>query len=150
MIEEHGVIVACEGAYAIVETQRQTACGGCRLKAGCGTTALHKLWGQKRTQVKVMNAHRATVGQTVVIGLDERALVRGSFSFYGIPLFAMLVGALSGHAVELAAASGGELWSIAGGLLGFALATVWLRHHAEKPAFRSGFQPVILRVVADA
>ena len=76
----------------------------------------------------------ALVGESVVVGLPDGALWRAALASYGLPLAFLLCGAILGHALL------GEPGAIGGGLLGLALATVWLRRHRGPHG-----TPVILR-----
>jgi positive regulator of sigma E activity len=96
MIEERAEVVACEGRFAWVQTQRASTCGSCAANKGCGTATLAKVLGQRRTRVRVLNDARAVAGEQVVIGLSEQALVRGALAVYLVPLLGLLGGALFG------------------------------------------------------
>ncbi|UCE90683.1 MAG: SoxR reducing system RseC family protein, partial [Pseudomonadota bacterium] len=43
MIEELGVVGACEGEYAWVQMERRSTCGRCAARQGCGTAVLAKV-----------------------------------------------------------------------------------------------------------
>jgi sigma-E factor negative regulatory protein RseC len=72
------------------------------------------------------------VGEAVVVGIEERALLRAVLLGYLMPLLLLLAGALLGGLW-------GEAPAIVGGLAGLAVAALWLRRHRSLPA------PVILR-----
>jgi len=127
-----------------VETQRQSACGQCAARKGCGTAVLGKVMGQKRNRVRVANPDHTPVrvGDEVVIGIDESALVRGSLAIYLVPLLSFFLFGVLGETLarQLAMASGeglSMLFGAAGLFLGFA----WARHYARGDR---RYQPVIL------
>ena len=62
MIEESGRVVAVEGDFAWIESERSSACSGCAVRKGCGTSAIAKLFGQRRVQLQVLNRIHARVG----------------------------------------------------------------------------------------
>ena len=79
-----------EGEFAWVETRRASTCGGCAGTAGCGTAVLGRVLGTRGIQVKARNVSGISAGDRVVIGVRERALVRGSLVVYAVPLVGLL------------------------------------------------------------
>ncbi|MGA7801176.1 MAG: SoxR reducing system RseC family protein [Gammaproteobacteria bacterium] len=146
MIEESARVVALDGEFAWVETERKSACGSCAANKGCGTAALAKVLGQRRTRVRALNRPGAAVGDEVLIGLDERALVRGSLAVYAVPLLALLAGALFGQymAVQLGLADV-EGTTVLAGLAGLGVGLLWLRGFGRRIQRDGRYQPVILR-----
>jgi sigma-E factor negative regulatory protein RseC len=146
MIEETAQVVASEGRFAWVQTQRTSTCGSCAVNKGCGTATLAKVLGQRRTRVRVLNDVQAGVGEQVIIGLPEQALVRGALAVYLVPLLGLLGGALFGQylAGRLLLESP-DLLSILCGGLGLAAGVFWLRHHAHRIREDVRYQPVIMR-----
>lgn len=146
MIEEQAEVVAREGRFAWVQTQRSSTCGACPVHKGCGTAALSRVLGQRRTRVRVLNEADAGVGEQVIIGLPEQALVRGALAVYLVPLLGLLGGALFGaHLAGRLLAEQPDLFSIFFGGLGLAMGIAWLRHHARSIGGDARYQPVIVR-----
>ncbi len=146
MIEEQALVIRCDGTFAQVETQRSSSCGSCSAKSACGTAALAKVLGSRRSIVRVLNPIDARPGEQVVIGLEESALTRTSFVFYMVPLLALILGAI------LAQWIGGqwqfvntEPFAIAGGLLGLLGGLLWVRRYAKSIRHDPQQQPIILR-----
>ncbi len=146
MIEEQALVTRCDGTFADVETQRNSSCGNCSAKSACGTAALSKVLGSRRSTVRVLNPIDARPGDQVVIGLEETALTRNSFMFYMLPLLALILGAI------LAQWVGGQLhpantepFAIAGGVLGLFGGLLWVRRYADSIRDDPHHQPVILR-----
>ncbi|MDX1655042.1 MAG: SoxR reducing system RseC family protein [Candidatus Competibacteraceae bacterium] len=139
MIEEQAQVVEAGGGFAWVETQRQSACGSCNARSVCGSAALARVLGQRRSRVRVLSDLPLKPGDRVLIGLQEGALVRGSLVVYLLPLAALLLGAILGRAL------GGEGLSIAGGLLGLALGFGRLQGFGRAIGGDPRFQPVVLR-----
>lgn len=146
MIEETGEIVACEGDYALVETQRKSACGSCSVNKGCGTGALSKMYGGKFSRVKALNPISAGVGEMVVLGLAEEALVRGSLMMYGLPLVGLIFGAMLGVGLSesLAMESADGLTALLG-IAGLGLGFYIVRLFNQRVARDERYQPVVLR-----
>lgn len=146
MIEESGRVVAVKGDFAWIESERASACSGCAVRKGCGTSAIAKMFGQHRMQLQVLNRIHARVGDTVVVGISESGLVRGSLAVYAAPLAGLFAGALAGHfAGKQLLASGSELLAIGGALAGFFTALFWLRRFSRNTAKDVVYQPVVLR-----
>jgi sigma-E factor negative regulatory protein RseC len=145
MIEEAGRVVSVEGAFAWVETQRKTACGSCSARAGCGTSVLDKVFGQRMNRIRALNQTEAQVGDEVIIGLSESALVRGSFAVYAVPLVGLFVGAGLATALSGQAGAEGEGLAILGGVLGLAAGFLLVRRFSRRIQSDRNYQPVILR-----
>ena len=146
MIEESGKVVAVEGDFAWIEHERTTACGGCTVRKGCGTSAIAKMFGQRRLRLRVLNRINAHVGDTVVVGISESGLLRGSLAVYAAPLAGLFAGALAGHfAGTQLLASGSDLMAVGGAFTGFLAALFWLRRFSRTTEKDAACQPVVLR-----
>lgn len=145
MIEETASVVRTDGDFAWVETQRQSACGSCAGSKGCGTAALSKVLGKRRTEVRALNRAGARVGDRVIIGIEESALVRGSLAVYAVPLLVMLLGAGLGEALGRAPGADANSLSMGFGLIGLGLGFLWLRRFTRRASRDPRYQPVVLR-----
>lgn len=143
MIEETAKIVELEGEFAWVETQRESACGACAVNKGCGTATIAKVLGKKRTRVRAINRLNAKLGDEVVIGIQEQALVRGSIAVYAVPLVFLLLGGMLGE--WLGQGSDSEWRAILFGLLGLGAGFLWLVRFSRKVRTSPSYQPEILR-----
>lgn len=143
MITERARVIALEDGYAWVETERQTACGACSVKQGCGTATVAKIWGGRRSQLRVINELPLQIGNEVLIGVSEGALVQGSLAVYLLPLLLLLLGAGGG---DLLFAH--DSMAIAGGLLGLAAGLLWLRTFTDRVKADPRFQPVVLECLS--
>ncbi|MCF6323683.1 MAG: SoxR reducing system RseC family protein [Gammaproteobacteria bacterium] len=148
MIEEQARVVAIEGNYALVETQRKSTCESCSVNKGCGTASLSKAFGRKAVQFRAVNHTNASVNEQVVIGIDEGWLLKGSFAAYVVPLVLMLLCAGIGEMI------GARLWggesegvTIFAAMLGLAAGFIWLRRYTGNLRQREACQPEILRNV---
>jgi sigma-E factor negative regulatory protein RseC len=147
MIEEEARVTATEGDFAWVEKERRAACDGCAVNKGCGTAVLSKVLGRRRARVRALNAAGARVGDEVVIGIREQALVQGSVLVYAVPLLALLVGAALGAQLG----GGSEGLSVLLGMGGLGLSLLWVHRYATRRLSRdTRYQPVILRRVGQA
>lgn len=148
MVEEQAVVVAVEQDAAWVETQRKAACDSCAVNKGCGTAVLSKVLGNKRSRLRVLKHDLSLrVGDEVVIGLQEHALLRGSMTVYGAPLLLMMLAALvADYAGQQWWGHGSDLMDITFGIAGFVAGLAWLRHYSARIAHDPRYQPVVLSV----
>ena len=146
MIEEPGQVLSLEVGAVWVATQRKTTCSSCSANAGCGQGLLDKLAiGSQRGTVRALTDLNLAVGDNVVIGLREDALVRGSLLVYGLPLLGLFTGA---YAAEYLAV--GEPLTIAAGFIGFCIAGLGVRGHSRRHRRDPTLQPVVLRALLGA
>ena len=143
MIEEPGWVVSLEVGAVWVTTSRKSTCSSCSANAGCGQGLLDKLAiSSQRGTVRALTDLNLAVGDQVVIGLREDALVRASLQVYVLPLLGLFLGAMAADRLAL-----GEPLTIAGGFLGFAAAGLWLRWHSRQQQANTALQPVVLRAL---
>jgi sigma-E factor negative regulatory protein RseC len=141
MIEESGTVVAVKGDFAWIESERKSTCGACAVRKGCGTAAIARVLGQRRTRLRVVNPVHAGVGDDVVVGISESGLVRGSLAVYAAPLAGLFAGALAGNLMAIS-----ELVTVAAALAGFVAALLWLKRFSRATEKYAAIQPVVLRV----
>ncbi|HED18720.1 MAG TPA: Fis family transcriptional regulator [Gammaproteobacteria bacterium] len=150
MLEETAQVARIDGDEIWVETQRRSTCGSCAAEKGCGTATLAKVLGKRRTLVRVLSDQPLKVGDRVVIGIREQALVRGSLAVYAVPVLLLLLGGFVG---ELGARSflwdNAELASVILGVAGFAAGLFWLRHFTHRIEYDDKYQPLVLRKLVD-
>lgn len=118
-----GHVVGLEGKFALVQTQRQSACGGCQSTSSCGISALAKLFSNSSSApMKVENTLNVKVGDQVALKLDESRLVLHAFMAYGLPLIGLFLSAIllkwAGLTLLSFTEGQAELLSILGGIFG--------------------------------
>lgn len=149
MIEEFAVITKRFDDHVMLEIERRTACGLCGQKRGCGNATWGRLLGHESHEFAAENAINANVGDSVVVGIDERVVLSSAFYLYVVPLFTMLAGAVLAD-VLLNNQFYVILASITGLLLGFA----WVKGHlvgygAVKKPYGKKFRAIVLRHADD-
>ncbi len=142
MIEEQAVVVGIEQDQAMLEIVRKTPCGLCGQTRGCGVSVFGKLLGHRESVFRAANPSNARIGDHVVVGVDEKALLASSMMVYGVPLLMLLAGAITGNFL---APSGGDIWPLAGAAVGLVAGVVWLKVHAMGRGLDGRYRPVILR-----
>jgi sigma-E factor negative regulatory protein RseC len=143
MLEAEGVIVKIGQEGVFVETSRASACGSCSSKSGCGTSTLSQILGSKPTTFKVLDPIGAALGERVVIGMEEAALLKSSLLAYLVPLVFLMAGAILGG--WLAPANLKDAYALGGVVVGLVLGFVVLKWINASAGTQRQFQPVILR-----
>jgi sigma-E factor negative regulatory protein RseC len=113
MIEERARVIEVQGSDALVAALRSSGCGACGAQRGCGVSTLGKLLRLSPPVWKVENTGAARVGDEVILGIEDDALL-GAAALAYVPLLAgLLLGAALG-----AAAGSGEAMVLLGAVLG--------------------------------
>jgi len=142
MIEQTAVVMRLEGRIALVQVQRQSSCGQCNAKQGCGTGLLEDSIGRRSMQIRAENQCDARPGDEVVVAIPETGFIKSAFFTYLLPLLLMLVGALLAQQLVSGA---GDLASILGAATGFGAALLVLRLYSGKLERERRHQPVVIR-----
>ncbi len=148
MIEEQAQVVEIKDDQLILQAQTQSSCGSCAASKGCGTSMLAKVVGRKFTRFKAANNINARVGDTVIVGIPEDALLKGSLVMYILPVAGMLVSALLAD-YYLAASSNKDLLTALSAILGLAFGSVLARGYFQRKSSAQLFAPVVLRKIID-
>ena len=149
MIEERAIILSLNSetslaeSTATLEIERKTACGLCGQTRGCGNSIWGKLFAHQSTAFKAQNRINAKVGDSVIVGINESALLKSALLLYILPLASMLIGAIL--ATQLRDTNG---YAMLGALLGLVLGFAWVKGHAMSNSYFKLQQPVILRLAA--
>lgn len=146
MIEEQALVTGCDGEFAEVEPQGQSGCGSCAARSACGSGSLASVLGTKPNILRALNPIGAGPGDRVVVGLEAEMLTRATLAAYGVPVAALIGGAIVGQRVgEWLAAGIVEPFSVGGGLLGLLGGLAWLGRFSRRIARDRRYQAVILR-----
>lgn len=134
-IREQGEVLSVDGYTARVRIQRQSTCGSCSARSGCGSGVLSEVLGRKAVELGVAHSGQLQPGDRVTLGIRDHALVSGALAMYLLPL----VGLIGIPVLVMLLFPGfGEGLYLLAGLLGFGagLAGVraWLRHRAPQLA----------------
>ena len=126
---ERGRVVAIEEDALWVETIRQSTCGSCSARAGCGQGLLNRLGDGRRNHLRVLlgdcSPQDYRLDDPVEFSVSDNVLLKAAAVVYLMPLASMLVG--MGLAHEL---SGSQGAAAIGALGGFALGFGLVRLHA--------------------
>jgi sigma-E factor negative regulatory protein RseC len=145
MIEEITTVIAIEQGQLVLQANARTACGGCAANKGCGTAALSGWFGRKVVHIRADNTVDARVGDEVVVGLGEDALLSGSIRIYLWPLLALMLSALLADQLLDAGQQGRDLLIVLAALSGFGLILVGTRARLMADNRIGRLSPVVLR-----
>lgn len=146
MIEERARVLSVEQGAAWVETIRRSACDTCQARNGCGQSVLQRLGlGARHGFIRVLSRGAdCRVGDEVLIGIPEHAVVQGSALVYLAPLVALFAGSLAAQASGAA-----EPWVILAGLSGLGIGFAAVRWRGRRWEHDPAFVPRVLRRVTD-
>jgi sigma-E factor negative regulatory protein RseC len=88
-VEEVGLVKSAGGKVATVLVQRKNACEGCS-SGVCKAT-------DQSMEIEALNPLHAHAGQKVRVVIHSSAYMKGTLIVYGIPLLALIVGAVLGR-----------------------------------------------------
>jgi sigma-E factor negative regulatory protein RseC len=145
MIEESARVVSIEGTELVLEAEIKTTCQSCSAQKGCGTSLLARHVGRKLTRFRIENTLDAKVGDEVVVGLSEQAMLRGSLLVYLFPLLSMLLAALVVDAALAEDLSGRDLLVSLAAFTGLGLAVLALRSKLAGAQSQQQLTPVAVR-----
>ncbi len=146
MIEQSAIILAVEAnsnkqPLATIEVVRKTACGLCGQTRGCGNSIWGKIFAHKATSFKAQNTINATVGQSVIVGIDEVAVMKSALLLYIVPLVTMLIGSILVSQLHTS-----DVAAMIGAAIGLVLGYFWVKGHATGHTYYQSQQPRILRL----
>jgi sigma-E factor negative regulatory protein RseC len=145
MIEERAVILSLDNVSGIpsatLEIERKSACGLCGQTRGCGNSIWGKLFAHQSTAFKAQNRINAKVGQSVIVGINESALLKSALLLYILPLVTLFLGAILATKINPSDAS-----AMVGAVVGLVLGLIWVKGHTMSNSYFSLEQPVILRL----
>ena len=150
MIEETARVVAIEGTQLLLEAEIKTSCQSCSASKGCGTSLLAEHVGRKMTRFYAENSLHAKVGDEVIVGLSEQAMLNGSLLVYLFPLLCMMLAAILADALLDPAwliehGLSADLLTALAALAGLVLALLSVRGKFTGRRSQQQLTPVVLR-----
>lgn len=143
MIEEQGRVLSAEAGAVWVETVKTSACGSCQARAGCGQALLQRFGaGRQQGFIRALSDTPLQVGDQVVIGVPEDAVVKASFTVYLVPLLGLFLAALAAEALGLS-----EPVVAAAAATGLAIGFAGVRWYAWLQRSNPDLQARVLRVL---
>ena len=145
MLEEYAIVTARQGDEATLEVERRTACGLCGQKRGCGNATWGKLLGHNSHHFIAQNTLNAQVGDSVVVGIEENAVLNTTFFLYGVPLLGLIIGTVVANAMFA-----NQFYVMTGAALGLFVSFMWVKGHLTGrtnagKSYQQSYQAKILR-----
>ena len=141
LIEGIAHVVAQEGNAVWLEPEQTGSCGGCTASGACGAKGIGTIANRlEARRFRIENPANLVVGERVVIGIRENALIKASLTAYAIPLATMLAsGALAQWRF------GSDLATMAAMVAGLALGLMFSRMGAGQLLSRGDLAPQFVR-----
>lgn len=118
------VVRALDGSEAIVEVE-SGGCGRCHEKGGCGGQHLTQMFCAGQKTYRADNPLGAEIGDRVTIAIAAGAVRRTANLAYGLPLLAIISGALTGSTI------GGDGGAVLGAVIALGLALYYVRYRSR-------------------
>jgi len=151
MIEEDAQVIAVSGTNITLQAQPDSACSSCAAKNSCGQGLLSRYFNQTPGQIVIENALfnnefvDLRVGDRVVIGIEESAVLSGAFYAYMLPLLSMVGFAALAQGLSIRSEWLQILMTAAGLFLGMGLVRFLLQaDHSERRHLKQ-IMPTLLR-----
>ena len=124
MIEEQAVVIKASKEHVTLEVVRTKPCGLCGQVRGCGNSIWGKIFSHQSGHIETRNDLNAKLGDIVILGIDERLMLKSSLMLYGVPLLLMFLGMLlaNSFAKEMV-----ELYTLIGAVTGLVLGIVMIK-----------------------
>lgn len=145
MIEETSRVIAVKHGQAFVSALRQSSCGHCSARAGCGTSVLSRYVGRRSMEMWVDDPIGVEVNDEVVIQMHEGGLLKASFLLYLLPLLLFIGFAMLGEHFSQNLRLDSEWLIIGFSLFGLLTAYAWLRRFEQKIIHDNQLRPVIIK-----
>jgi len=146
VIEERAVVRAIQGNMIKLEGYQKTSCGGCAQKSSCGTSVLGRFMGNKEVELVVHSDLSLDLGDEVLIGIEESAMLGGAASVYILPLLMFFLFGVMGEMVAgFIAVKESELLSLLFAVVGFAVSFLLLKKNLLWKRREIQLNPVIIR-----
>lgn len=140
-MEEIGVVISTQGPFAKVAVERKSVCDQC-------TAGTCHITGQG-AELEALNNARAKEGQKVRVVLKPYSYLKGSLIVYGLPLLALILGAVAGKELMADRFKGMDpdmvsaIFAFGAFVLSFLVVFIWSRR-AEK---KTELKPVIEEIL---
>ena len=126
MIEESATVVAIAQNNITVTSELKSACSGCKQVDNCGSGQVAKAFPQKQLTLTVKSTLPVKLGDNVILGLNESALLSSAWQVYLWPLIGLILASWLGQWLLNQGVLSHELFAIifaiVGGYIGFFLA----------------------------
>ena len=141
MTEGIAQVVAVEGNMAWLIPESGSSCGGCSSAAACGSKGIGTISSRlEARRFQLVNDAGLRVGERVVVGINENAVLRASVTAYVIPLATLLGAGMLAQSV-----AGSDMVTMAAMLAGLVLGLWLARVRAGRLMAKGELAPRFLR-----
>jgi sigma-E factor negative regulatory protein RseC len=142
MIEEEGIVAEVLGSVAKVEILKKSACQNCAASGTCHP-------GDQEL-MEADNPLGAVKGQRVLVVVAPQIYLKASLILYGIPMAAMVAGAILGKnaAVAYAGEANSDLWAFIAGMTCLVISFYFIRLYNNKVEKTREYKPVIVEILS--
>ncbi len=141
MIEEEGIVAETEGDIAKVAILRKSACESCSAAGICHP-------GDQEF-MEAANPLGAKKGQKVKVVVAPQVYLKASIILYGVPMAALVGGAIIGKnlALRYAGEANSDLWAFISGMVCMAVSFLFIRMYNKKVERTQQYKPVIVEIL---
>ncbi len=148
MIEESAIVISADAGDITFEIQKTTSCGSCSVNKACGTGIISNYLKPQTIQYTIKNTIQAKVGDSIVVGINEKAFLFGSFLMYILPLFFILSFAVLGDYIATKAALiNSDIFVIVMSGTGFIFSFVFMKYLLKNKLNLVRFNPELIRKI---
>ena len=142
MIEEEGIVAEVHGSSAKVEILKKSACEKCAASGTCHP-------GDQEL-MEADNPLGAVKGQKVMVVVAPQLYLKASIILYGIPMVAMVSGAILGKnaAIALTGEANSDLWAFIAGMICLVISFYFIRLYNNKVEKTREYKPVIVAILS--
>lgn len=141
LVEGVARVVQVDGNRVWLEPEQTTACGNCSASGGCGSKGLGTVLGRlARRRFALETTARLQLGERVVVGVRQDALLKAALTAYAVPLLCLILA--GGLAQWWSGRDGVTLLAM---LAGLAAGLLLVRRIADYLASRGVLAPRLLR-----
>ncbi|MEW6715838.1 MAG: SoxR reducing system RseC family protein [Nitrospirota bacterium] len=142
MMEETGTVIKVEGITARVKVQKRGSCEGCAATGVCDPS-------EGGMEIEALNPLNAKAGQTVKVSIAAQSYLKGTMLIYGLPLMALVAGAITGKVIGEEYFKGFDSDGAAAllGFSAFVLTFIFARSWSKKAETRKEYKPVIDEII---
>ena len=132
---QEGIVVSVAGSVTKVKTSRHNNCDNCGACPGNSAIVL-----------EAQNPLHAKAGQRVELEVRDANMLQAAFIVFILPLVAACAGSWAGRYAAVHFGFDTLGLQIAGGVLAFGLAIVYIKYFDKAAGANTGNQPVIIRI----
>lgn len=141
MIEEEGVVAEIEGNNAKVAILKKSACEQCAVSGVCHPG--------DQEYLEAANPLGALKGQKVKVALAPQVYLKASIILYGIPMTALIAGAIIAKIIALPYVGDvrSDFWAFIVGAFCTFVSFLFLRFYNKKVEKTQKYKPVIVEIL---